>query len=77
MMPRSWSPGRRAAAAAVVLFALAATTPASAVSSRLWKQRDRADFEAGEPKGVSLSVEGPIRLGARLDPLFEPDQPYI
>jgi len=77
MMPPSRSTGRRAAAAAAVLFALAATTPASAVTSRLWKQRERVDFEAGEPKGVSLSVGGPIRLGARLDPLFEPDQPYI
>ena len=77
MMLPSRSTGRRAAAAAAILFALTAAAPASAVTSRLWKQRERVDFEAGEPKGVSLSVEGPIRLGARLDPLFEPDQPYI
>jgi len=77
MMPPSRSTGRRALAAAAVLFALAAAAPAAAVTSRLWKQRERVDFEAGEPKGVSLSVEGPIRLGARIDPLFEPDQPYI
>jgi len=77
MMPPSRSTGRRAAAVAVILFALVAAAPALAVTSRLWKQRERADFDAGEPSGVSLSVEGPIRLGARIDPLFEPDQPYI
>jgi outer membrane protein assembly factor BamB len=69
--------GRRlAGAAALVLFA-GFTTEARAVSSRTWKQRDRADFEQGDPRGVALLSEGPIRLGARLDKLFEPDQPYI
>jgi outer membrane protein assembly factor BamB len=77
MMPSSRSIGRRGVAAATVVLALIAAVPTSAVTSRLWKQRDRADFEAGEPQGVSLSVEGPLRLGSRLELVFEPDQPYI
>ncbi|HZN03413.1 MAG TPA: hypothetical protein VFD06_07465, partial [Candidatus Polarisedimenticolia bacterium] len=70
---------RRAAAGALgalVAFVLLAP-PAVAVTSRTWKQRDRADFDQGEPQGVSLLAEGPIRLGARLESIFEPEQPYI
>jgi WD40 repeat protein len=77
MMPASRPTGRRIAAAAALVLACAAATTVSAVNSRIWKQRDRADFDAGEPQGVSLSVDGPIHLGSRLDSLFEPDQPYI
>lgn len=65
--------GALGALVAFVVFA----PPAAAVTSRTWKQRDRADFDQGEPQGVSLLAEGPIRLGARLESIFEPDQPYI
>jgi outer membrane protein assembly factor BamB len=76
MMPMPRIPARHLlAAAALILFG--STVPVGAVSSRFFRQRDRADFELGEPKGVSLSVEGPIRLGALLEPLYEPEQPYI
>ena len=67
-------------APAIVLTALVmamASPPAGAVGPRSFKQRDRSEFEQGHPKGVSLSAEGPIRLGARLEPLFEPDLPYL
>jgi outer membrane protein assembly factor BamB len=66
-------------AGAAVAIALAAglASEARAVTSRTWKQRDRSDFEQGDPRGVALLSEGPIRLGARLEKLFEPDQPYI
>jgi putative pyrroloquinoline-quinone-binding quinoprotein len=76
MMPMVPTTGRRVAAAAILLL-LCSAVPASAVSTRIWKQRERTDFEVGDPKGVSLSVEGPIRLGAGLDPIVEPGQPYI
>jgi hypothetical protein len=69
---------RRAATGALVaLVTCVLAAPLGAVTSRTWKQRDRADFEQGEPQGVSLLAEGPIRLGARLESIFEPDQPYI
>jgi sugar lactone lactonase YvrE len=71
--PRRAAAGVLGALVAFVLFA----PPAAAVTSRTWKQRDRADFDQGEPQGVSLLAEGPIRLGARLESIFEPDQPYI
>ena len=76
MMPLFRLPARRLPAAAALIL-LASTFPADAVTSRMFRQRDRAEFELGEPKGVSLSVEGPIRLGALLEPLYEPEQPYI
>lgn len=76
MMPMPRVPARRLLAAAALIL-LASTVPADAVTSRLFRQRDRADFDQGEPKGVSLSIEGPIRLGALLEAIYEPDQPYI
>jgi hypothetical protein len=77
MNPIQASLRRAAPGVLVALVACALAAPAAAVTSRTWKQRDRADFEQGEPSGVSLLAEGPIRLGARLETLFEPDQPYI
>ena len=68
-----------AAAAAIVLglVTLLSARPAEAVSARTWKQRERSDFEQGEPKDVALTAEGPLRLGGRLETLFEPEQPYV
>jgi outer membrane protein assembly factor BamB len=77
MNPATVRHRRAATGALVALVACVLAAPAGAVSSRTWKQRDRADFEQGEPQGVSLLAEGPIRLGARLEAIFEPDQPYI
>jgi hypothetical protein len=72
---------RRAAPAAAALAALLATLahpgPASAVSSQTWRQRERADFEKGEPKGLALGADGALRLSPRLDTLFESSQPYL
>jgi hypothetical protein len=80
MKPNTTTQGRPRAAgliAAAVLVALAQTIPAAAVSSRIWKQRERSDFEQGEPHGVALTADGSIRLGSRLDRIFDPGQPYI
>lgn len=76
MMPMPRVPARRLSAAAALIL-LVSVLPASAVTSRFFRQRDRVDFDQGEPKGVSLSVEGPIRLGGLLESIYEPDQPYI
>jgi sugar lactone lactonase YvrE len=64
-------------AAAGLLLALVAPAPAAAVSSQTWRQRERAEFEKGEPKGVALGADGALRLSPRLDVLFESSQPYI
>jgi hypothetical protein len=66
-----------AAALWLGLVLILSTSLLHAVSARSWKQRDRVDFEQGEPHGVSLTAEGPVRLGARLERLFEPEQPYV
>lgn len=79
MNPTS-SSSRRALAAAAAIVLLSATWLAPflhAVSSRTWKQRERADFDQGEPHGVALSADGPIRLGSRLDALTPSTQPYL
>jgi sugar lactone lactonase YvrE len=70
----------RALVAAVAIVLVSATGLAQllhAVSSRTWKQRERADFDQGEPHGVALSADGPIRIGSRLDALTPSDQPYL
>jgi sugar lactone lactonase YvrE len=48
-----------------------------AVGSQTWRQREKADFEKGEPKGVSLSADGALRISPRLDTLYESTQPYL
>jgi hypothetical protein len=48
-----------------------------AVGSQTWRQREKADFEKGEPKGVSLSSDGSLRLSPKLDVLHETSQPYV
>jgi sugar lactone lactonase YvrE len=73
----SWPRGIAAAAAAVLVSAGILTPSLHAVSSRTWKQRERADFDQGDPHGVALSADGPIRLGSRLDALTSSDQPYL
>src|SRR6266446_2535435 len=51
--------------------------PLRAAGSQTWRQREKADFEKGEPKGVSLSADGALRLSPRIDVLYEASQPYI
>ena len=59
-----------------VLLALS-ITPSLAVGSQTWRQREKADFEKGEPKGVSLSADGALRLSPQIEALFESSQPYL
>jgi hypothetical protein len=59
----------------VFLIILFASTGAWAVSSSLWETDSKADFDAGEPDGVSVLPTGRIVLGPKtqetlLDPLF-------
>src|SRR6266446_8707894 len=51
--------------------------PLRAAGSQTWRQREKADFEKGEPKGISLSADGALRISPRLDPLYESTQPYL
>ncbi len=81
MIPRAKGSPRHAALllaglAALPLF-LVYPHQAGAVASQTWRQRDRDEFEKGEPKGVSLSAEGAIRLSPRLDAFYEAAQPYV
>jgi hypothetical protein len=62
---------------ALALLIVLAGGPAWAVTSQTWRQREKADFEKGEPKGVALTAEGALRLSPRLDPLYESGQPYL
>jgi outer membrane protein assembly factor BamB len=59
------------------LLVVLAFTELQAVSSRTWRQRERADFETGEPHGVSLSADGAIRLAPALAVLYETPQPFV
>lgn len=80
--PAGRTPGRSflsavpAGVAALLALALG-IAPAAAVVSQTWRQRERSDFEKGEPKGVSLAPDGTVRLSPRLDLLYEARQPYI
>ena len=77
-MPTIPSKERLAAPAAVLAcLCLFSAVPAGAVSSRVWKQREKADFDQGDPDGVSLTAEGPIRLGSLLESIYEPDLPFL
>jgi hypothetical protein len=66
-----------AAALLGALLLLLPAAPAWTVTSQTWRQRERAEFEKGEPKGVAISPEGAMRLSPRLDTLFEAGQPYL
>ncbi len=80
MIPPTPRPPRPRAFVPLVAGALALLAHASlllAVGSQTWRQRDRSDFEKGEPKGVSLSADGALRLSPRLDAIFEAAQPYL
>ncbi|MEE9470667.1 MAG: PQQ-binding-like beta-propeller repeat protein, partial [Gemmatimonadota bacterium] len=59
------------------LVAVCVMTEVPAVTSQTWRQRERADFEKGEPDGVSLSAEGALRLSPPMEVLYEPPQPYV
>ncbi len=71
---RSFTIQSLACAALVAVFAM---TEVTAVTSQTWRQRERADFEKGEPEGVSLSAEGALRLSPPMEVLYEPPQPYV
>jgi sugar lactone lactonase YvrE len=68
---------RRIVAVLSLVVALIPVAPAGAVTSQTWRQRERADFEKGEPKGVSLAADGSLRLSPRLDTLWETGPPYL
>ncbi len=70
------SPILGGALVAPLVLALQVTT-LRAVGSQTWRQREKADFEKGEPKGISLSADGALRISPRLDPLYESTQPYL
>ena len=40
---------------------------ASAVNTSLWEQENHADFEAGKPKGLSLTSTGDVMLSPKID----------
>ncbi len=73
---RRLSPFRRIAApAALLLLCLPALLSASGATA--WEMNSFTDFLKGRFNGVSLSRDGRLTLGPKLDPLFASDQPVV
>ena len=63
--------------ATLVCTVLVSTGMLLAASSQAWEFGDYEAFAAGTFSNVSLSPEGGLRLGPRMDEVFSPDQPLI
>ena len=53
------------------------TTLASAVTTSLWEQHQRTDFEAGEIKKISVSSKGEARLSMKVDGFSKIDEARV
>ena len=51
----------------LILTAFIYTSIASAVNTSLWEQKNRADFESGKPKNLSLTSTGDVMLSPKID----------
>ncbi|MGA7234619.1 MAG: hypothetical protein WBY44_02995 [Bryobacteraceae bacterium] len=58
-------------------FSLAAATAAFASGTTAWEMSSYADFIRGKFDGISLSRDGRITLGPKIDPVFTSDQPVV
>src|SRR5258706_10053998 len=59
------------------LTALAFAGAAWGATSTAWEMNNYADFIRGRFQGVSLTRDGRVTTGPRLDPVFAPDDPVV
>ena len=69
--------GRMRCCAVLVSAVLVSTGMLGAASSQAWEFGGYEAFAAGTFRNVSLSPEGGLRLGPRIDEVFSADQPLI
>ncbi len=60
-----------------IAAAAMATTAAYASGTTAWEMNSWADFIRGKFDGISLSRDGRITLGPKMDPVFTSDQPVV
>jgi hypothetical protein len=58
-------------------LSLSAATAAFASGTTAWEMSSYADFIRGKFDGISLSRDGRITLGPKIDPIFTSDQPVV
>ncbi len=51
----------------LILIVLIHAGPAAAVKTSLWEQQQRADFDAGTPKNLSLTSQGEVMLAPKIE----------
>lgn len=61
----------------LLLVALAAVAAAFATETHFWQHADRADFEAGTLKNLSLRADGRIFLSPQFTEIFDSSTPYL
>ena len=62
-----------------MLFAMTVFAPLTAlgVSTSIWEQKTKEDFEAGKPKNVSIFSKGEVSLSLKLNTYVETEEAYI
>ncbi|MBM3240364.1 hypothetical protein FJZ31_29120 [Candidatus Poribacteria bacterium] len=61
----------------IAMFFAISVFPAFAVSTAIWEQKTKEDFEAGKPKDVSISSKGEVSLSLKLNAYVETEEAYI
>ena len=61
----------------LLLVALIAMATGFAVDTRFWQHDDRADFESGTLKNLSLRADGRIFLSPEFTEIFDSSTPYL
>jgi hypothetical protein len=61
----------------LLLLALAALATGLAVDTHFWQHGDRADFESGTLKNLSLRADGRIFLAPQFTEIFDSSTPYL
>src|SRR5580704_7581695 len=61
----------------LLLVALAALATGFAVDTHFWQHGDRADFESGTLKNLSLRADGRIFLAPEFTEIFDSSTPYL
>ena len=61
----------------LLLVALAALATGFAVDTHFWQHGDRADFESGTLKNLSLRADGRIFLSPEFTEIFDSSTPYL
>lgn len=61
----------------LLLSALVTAGTTQAAQPQLWRLEGARDFLAGELRGLAVDSDGHLRLAARVQPLQDPEQPYV